>query len=62
MNIKIEYESETLLPPEIFEKFNDCKRWILRDHLEYDKIICHIDRLCGEIIRWLSENRKYEEV
>lgn len=61
MRINIEYESPTLLPKEIEESIEYMKKYIEIDKYEMDKIHCHIQRMRGDIIRWIAQNRKVEE-
>lgn len=50
MKIKIEYESDVFLPKEIDNNIEEIKQRVLRDHLEYDKIICHFSTLRQNLI------------
>jgi len=57
MKIKLEYESDTLLPEEMMNKFNEMQRRILECRYENDKIICHIGWLRSELIHWIARVR-----
>jgi hypothetical protein len=61
MRIIIDYESVGLLPKEIEESINLMEIYIHNDKYEADKINCHISRMRGDIIKWISKNRKKEE-
>ena len=56
MKIKLEYESDVLLPKEIVESIKLMGERIKRDNLEYDKILCHIFRMQYDLVRWIDEN------
>ena len=56
-NIKtILYESETLLPKELAEKFDLAHERIRENRNELDKIHCIMSNLKGDVIRWLAGN------
>jgi hypothetical protein len=61
MKIKLEYESDTLLPAEIMNDFNEMQRRILDNKYEPDKIICNVGWLRGKIIRWIDHNSIIEK-
>ena len=60
MKIKLEYESETLLVPELLLEIQKMKYNILDCRYEVDKILCHVERFQTELIRWFSNNSKIE--
>lgn len=60
-HIIIEYDGDEFLPEEINDAIEKTQKRICEDHLEYDKIICHIGALRGEIIRFLAANGKMIE-
>ena len=61
MRINLEYKSPTLLPKEIEESIQSMTRYIELDKYEMDKIHIHIQKIRGDLIRWISKNRKPEE-
>lgn len=58
MKIKIEYESDMLLPEKIDKYFVEIKNRIIKDKNEIDKIQCHLSSLKGFLINWFAENEK----
>lgn len=50
----IKYKSDGLLPKEIVESLDLMSIRIHHDQYELDKIHCHISKLRGDIIMWLS--------
>ena len=52
----IKYESDTLLPDEISEKFSKAIHDINNVRYEDDKIRCIVSRLKGDMVKWLAEN------
>lgn len=61
MKIILEYESDTLLVKKLEESIRTMEKNIIEDKYERDKIVLHISRMKGELIRWLAEVRKKEE-
>jgi hypothetical protein len=54
----IEYESDTILPKEMIEKFHKAINDIVDIRHEPDKIDCVVHRLKGDMIRWLADNKQ----
>ena len=58
MEYKIEYESDTLLPDSIADKFHTAIDNINQVRGERDKVNCILSKLKGDVIRWLAANQK----
>lgn len=58
MKCIIEYESPGLLPEEFDKSISFMKNSIFENKYEPDKILLAIERMKGDLIKWLSNNRK----
>ena len=56
MKVKIEYESDGLLPDYIDKKLDETLLKVQRDRLELDKIHIAISGLRYDLIKWFSAN------
>ena len=58
MKIIIEYESDTLLPSELHESFNDMKEKVKDHRNEPDKMEIYMSKFRTDLIMWIDDNSR----